>query len=225
LTAFREGRISEERLRKGLKDLGGSEEVERALDLKKFLEEQIRSFEKMDLSSRGGGYYPDPDASQSDLPRDDNGAVLTDFGASVEDRDYFTKGRPFEVRPKAEGDPLFKREGRTTGMGSNRRGAGYPPPRIMTGAATSDTNRRTVRASGVDWDEDDDIEDEEEEGWSFDEGGTEVEDDDDFEIDLDVVGPERSKGPKKKTVKSTIEWMDDDEGWIAPSKSRKKGFN
>ncbi len=208
LTAFREGRISEEKLRKGLRDLGGSEEVERALDLKKFLEEQIKTFESMDLSGQRDGDFPDPDTPQTDLPRDENGAPITDFRASAEDRDYFTKGHPFEVRSRSDGDTLFKRSGMDEGGAKSREPVREKTPRTLSGAGPSAVNRRTVRSSGVDWDEDDDPEDED---W----GEEEDEDEEDFEIDLDDERP-LDKRPESKPMKRTlVDWLDDDddEGW------------
>ncbi|MCU0798754.1 MAG: hypothetical protein MUC62_03675 [Candidatus Thermoplasmatota archaeon] len=209
LTAFREGRISEEKLRTGLRDLGGSEEVERALDLKKFLEEQIKTFEQMDLSGQRGGDFPDPDTPQTDLPRDENGAPITDFRASAEDRDFVTKGRPFETRSGASGASLFERS-RPDGRGPRKvETVGAAAPRFMTEEAQANANRRTVRSSGVNWDEDEE-EDVEEEDW-----GEEEEDEEDFEIDLGTVRSMDIIPEKKPSKKNTVEWLNDDEddGW------------
>lgn len=200
LTAFREGRISEEKLRKGLRGLGGGEDIERALDLKRFLEDQIKSFEGMDLSRQGDGYFPDPDEPQSDLPRDDNGAVLTDFGASAEDRDFIRKGRPFQTSPSVTGPTLFKR------------GSPSVPNNTPRKTERTEAVRRTVRASGIDWDEDED----EEAEWGDDES--------DFEIDLDDL-VEEEEGPqrKKKTSRTTVEWLDEGEGAERRHARRGKG--
>lgn len=181
LTAFREGEISEERLRAGLRELGGSEDIERALDLKRFLEEQIKSFEGLDLSGQREGYFPDLDEPQSDLPRDENGAALTDFGASAEDRDFIKKGRPFQTGHVNNGSSLFRR-----GRGIHQSDSAG----VLEGS-----KRKVVRASGVDWDEDD-----EEDG-----------DHSDFEI---VLGAGEKKGGepgRKKTKRTAVVWLDDDE--------------
>lgn len=217
LTAFREGRISEEKLRKGLRDLGGSEEVERALDLKRFLEEQIKNFEQMDLSGQREGYFPDHDTPQSDLPRDENGAPITDFRASAEDRDYFTKGRPFETISKAEGASLFKRVGAVGKDPRTIQARAIATSRSMTRGAQTDPIRRTVRSSGVNWDEDDD-EDIEGEDW-----GEEEEGDDDFEIELDEGPSSDDKHVSDKGRKTSVEWLDDDdeEDW-GTTRARKR---
>lgn len=205
LTAFREGKISEEKLRKGLRELGGSDEVERALDLKKFLEEQIRTFEQMDLSGQRVGDFPDPDTPQSDLPRDENGAPITDFGASAEDRDYFTKGRPFEVRSKAEGASLFKRNGPVNIDPRTVQDKAMGMSRSMTKGAQTDPIRRTVRSFGVNWDEDED-EDPEGEDW-----GEEEEAEEDFEIELDEGPSSKSEQVSNTGKKTSVEWLDDDD--------------
>ncbi|MGA1822812.1 MAG: hypothetical protein ACMUIG_09815, partial [Thermoplasmatota archaeon] len=81
---FKAKKISLEQYRKGMKKLGYPTDADKAEAFKKFIRQQIKDLEKMEVAPKGmeGGSHFDPYQSRSDLPRDSSGKVITDFSVS-----------------------------------------------------------------------------------------------------------------------------------------------
>ncbi|MGA1866801.1 MAG: zinc ribbon domain-containing protein [Thermoplasmatota archaeon] len=80
LALYREKKITREQFDKGMEKLGYSADVDKVVAFKKFIQEQIQAFEKMDVEE-GAERRPHMDHlhSEADLPRDRYGNVITDF--------------------------------------------------------------------------------------------------------------------------------------------------
>ncbi|MGA1873445.1 MAG: hypothetical protein ACMUHY_07205 [Thermoplasmatota archaeon] len=198
LELYRNDMITEQQFVKGMSKLGYSTDVEKVLAFKKFIKEQIRAFEKLDVSSANeGGYHFDPNESKAELPRDEFGNVITDFSVSprpagahaavaVHSRPSMVSANPPPItgsgRGPVFGDTLFdgtrpsrrKEVREEVPVGKLRR-------EVTAGAARSTRRRR----GGLDleWDEDEEEEEEFEvdlsrahKGWW---------DDEDWELDWD----------------------------------------
>jgi hypothetical protein len=81
---YKNKKITKEQYVKGMKKLGYGGQIEKALAFKKYIQEQVKAFEEMEIDPRAseGATYYDPNEAQTDLPRDENGNVIVDFTAA-----------------------------------------------------------------------------------------------------------------------------------------------
>jgi hypothetical protein len=194
---YKKKKITTEQFTKGMSKLGYSTDIEKAMEFKKYIREQIKAFENLDVSgAQEGGHHFDPNESKAKLPRDEFGNVMTDFSVSpTKAASTHTHHETFEVTTMAStrqptasashGGPLF---GESLFKSSGPQRSKTPREEIPKGKLKRDIplGRRTqhkIRGRDLDWDEDEEEEEEEE-----------------FVIDLDEEDFEGEKG-----------WWDDDE--------------
>jgi len=224
-------KISREQFISGLRKLGYSTDIDKAEALKKYIREQIRAFEEMKVDPRAGegAVYFDPNESRTDLPRDENGNVITDFSIPANER----SGRPTENTPTIDrgaymtgagdgkapyfGSSLFGESGTSSGREvPKRRGTTAPSPRIDREPPRKKVVRRIH--SAVDWDDEEEEEEEEfeidlsegkagESGWwDDDEWELEWTDEDESEFgDIDVEWDEEEED-EWELEEDRIEW-------------------
>lgn len=194
---LRKKKITPSQYRKGMRKLGYHSDADKAEALKKFIHEQIKEFQNMDLRETGDGYYPDPYESGAELPRDESGRIITDFTASGSNPSESENGpRVVEFTNRSQGNgPLFG-ESLFPGSGDNETRA-EPPRHIVTESPepASGPRRRTARKR-EDWMEQEEFEidleeepwweDDEDEWWELEnEGEDGWWDDDEWELELD----------------------------------------
>lgn len=98
---YKKKKITQNQYMAGLKKLGYGDQIEKAMAFKKYIREQVKAFEEMEVDPRAkeGATYYDPNESVTDLPRDENGNVIVDFTARSQ------KVRPTEEVPTVEYGP------------------------------------------------------------------------------------------------------------------------
>jgi hypothetical protein len=205
---YKRKKITTEQFTKGMTKLGYSTDIEKATEFKKYIREQIKVFEKLDVSGvQEGEYHFDPNESKAQLPRDEFGNVITDFSvkptpsaSNHNHHETYAEPKMVTSRPPpgatSSGSPLFG-ESLFANSGPSRQKTPrkeIPKAKLKRDIPVGRRTHHKIRGRDLDWDED-----EEEEEELIEEEMTE-EEEEEFEIDLDEEDFEGEKG-----------WWDDEE--------------
>ncbi|MFO8051324.1 MAG: hypothetical protein R6V01_06455 [Thermoplasmatota archaeon] len=205
---YKNKKITSEQYINGLRKLGYGADVEKAMAFKKYIQDQIEAFEKMDAAPEGmeGQYHFDPNESKADLPRDEFGNPICDFSVrptqakATRESSVPTMSEQVQRSPDMNneadgsdgpvfGESLFSTSSTKRTSADTERKRGVPKGRLVKEMERPRKRRKTGRtlASDLEWDEDEE----------------EVEPDleeDEFVIELDEEEFEGESG-----------WWDDDE--------------
>lgn len=205
---YKSKKITTEQFTKGMAKLGYATDIEKAMEFKKYIREQIKAFEKLDVSGvNEGEYHFDPNESEAQLPRDEYGNIITDFSVNPTPavshqvhHETYSKPKMVSSRPPpattSSGGPLFG-ESLFSGPGPSRPKSPrkeIPKAKLRRDIPTGKRTRHRRRGMDLDWDE------EEEEDLVEEEAVEEEEEEEEFEVDLDDEDFEGEKG-----------WWDDED--------------
>ncbi|MFW3145542.1 MAG: hypothetical protein ACMUIE_01875 [Thermoplasmatota archaeon] len=231
---YKKGKISQKQYITGMRKLGYSDDIEKALEFKKFIKEQIRAFEKMEVGPPGseGGYHFDPNESKAELPRDEHGNVITDFSvsprpASAESRTappmvtINPQGAPRTVMTRSEGggpifgDSLFGRGGDGTSSSKSQKKE-IPKATLVMDKPGQGGGKKRTRLAELEWDEDEEEEEEEEFEIDLSDGEGAGEsgwwDDDDWELEWSDEDEDEWESWEDEIEEDEWEAVWDDEG-------------
>lgn len=223
---FKNKKITSEQYVMGLRKLGYGADVEKAMAFKRYINEQIQAFEKMEVAPEGmeGQYRFDPNESKAQLPRDESGNIITDFSISptpststqASSTPVTIDGPAPSIDPNKErkpgngpvfGDSLFPTA--SSGEPSKQRKKEIPKGKLITDEVQTSTKRSSRRRVSLDleWDEDD--EEEEEIEFELDMGDEEGEEE--FVIDLEEEEDFEGESGWWDDEEWELDWSDEDE--------------
>lgn len=208
---YKRKKISTQQYAAGLRKLGYSTNVEKALAFKNYIQDQIVAMENMqvDPNAREGDIYYDPNQANIDLPRDADGNVIVDFTVTTGEKKS-SQRKPTESMPIVDHGSLQQsRDGPRFGHSLFGNRELREEKRVVDRVRKRETPRMLkddpVRKKGparkralADWD------DEEDEG----------EEEDDFSIDLEEEGGKGESG-----------WWDDDDWELEWTEEDEEDFN
>jgi len=220
---FRRGKITRDQFAGGMRKLGYSTDIEKALEFKKYIREQIKAFEKMDVSgAEEGGYHFDPNESKAELPRDRYGNLITDFSVSPRPAKEQSVSVPYHshyaevvgARTTRSDAPSSSGSGPAFGE-SREKSAGRTPDReipkakLRTDRTVIPAPRSRHRSGDLDWDEDEE-EFEIDLGEEF-EGESGWWDDDEWELDWSDEDEEEWESWEEEEDDDEWVWEEEDE--------------